>query len=47
MGWYTYENLEEYLLFLKEIKVKKIIIIGNYLVLKKDILKTFTIKDVY
>ena len=47
MGWYTPQNLEKYISFLKEIKIKKIIVIGNYLVLKKDILKSFSVKNAY
>lgn len=47
MGWYTYEDLEKYLLYLKKIGIEKIIVIGNYIVLKQDILKTFTIKDAF
>ena len=47
MGWYTVNDLEKYIIFLKNIKKEKIVVIGNYLVLKKDILKTFTVRDAY
>lgn len=35
-GWYTPEHLREYLDFLKENKISKVVVIGDYLVLKKD-----------
>ena len=47
IGWYKINELEKYLNFLNKIKIKKIIVIGNYIVLNKDILKTFTVKDSY
>ena len=28
-----------------KIPIKKIVVIGNYIILKKDIIKTFTVKD--
>ena len=44
-GWYKFEELENYIIYLKKIGIKKIVVIGNYIVLKKDIIKTFTVKD--
>jgi hypothetical protein len=35
-GWYTPEHLREYLDFLKENKIQKVVVVGDYLVLKRD-----------
>jgi peptidoglycan/LPS O-acetylase OafA/YrhL len=35
-GWYTSDHLREYLDFLKANNIKKVIVFGDYLVLKKD-----------
>ena len=36
-GWYTSDHLSEYLNFLNSNNIKKVIVLGDYLVLKKDI----------
>ena len=36
-GWYTSDHLSEYLDFLNSNNIKKVIVLGDYLVLKKDI----------